>query len=312
MMKHSFPIDSTEADNKKLKDFRRLRSKQADDLSELSLTILRDKKASRSLRVEAIDQLAMAGQTKYIKALAQHLQKEDDLVAKSKIVRILGERGNESDILILDKITGVDTTSAKSINAYRHGLSSHLWPQVKVVDHKGGAKRNFKISTRTLVKTEKSKLKEDLSNPIPVHTVPDVEITCQRQVIHIHRAKTITENYDWKKLVDTPQIPFQFYYNHYSTQTAMRSHYLMTHPAKGRNKFHINIIRLSGRQIYSGTGELREGKFYFSVATVVDSNMPPIKVQGEYDPTSKTFNFTEAFSAMGVKNGERRVPTPIE
>lgn len=311
-MNHTLPIDSTEADNKKLEDFRRLRSEQADGLSELSLAILRDKKASRNLKVEAINQLATAGPTENIKALANHLQKEDDLVAKSKIVRILGERGDESNILILDKITGVDTTSAKSIIAYRYGLSNHLLPQVKVVDYKGRMKRNFKISTRTLNKTEKSKLKEDHSNPIPVHTVPDVELTCQRQVIHIHRTKTITEKYDWKKLVDTPQIPFQIYFNHYSTQTGMPSHYLMTHPAKGRNKIHINIIRLSGRQMYSGTGELKEGKFYFSVATVVDSSMPPIKLQGEYDPTSKKFNFTEAYSAIDVKNGERRVPTPID
>lgn len=299
----------TETDSNKLEAFRRLRYKQARDLPKLSLEILHGNKADRNLKAEVVNFLAPADKNKYIKVLSRHLAQEDDLAVKSQIVRVLGERGTVSDLRVLDKISDVDTASAKRFIAYRYGISKNLWPQTDVVEYKG-IKRNFKLITRTLDQAQKNHLTEDRNNPIPVHTLADVELTCQRQVIHIYRAKAIEENSDWEKIIQTPQIPFQFYFKHYSTP--MLSHYLMIHPADEHNKFHINIVRPSGRQIYSGIGQLKKGKIYFSVFTVVGSNMPPIKVQGDYEPKSKAFNFTEAFSALNVKNGEKRVPTPID
>lgn len=301
--------NKAESENNKLAAFQRLRFEETRGLGRLALGILQERNTDRNLKTEMINYLSLQDKNKYVKALSELLPKENDQAVKNQIVRILGERGGEQELRILEEITDVDTTNAKRFIAYRVGDSNHLWPKTEFVEYTG-IKRNFKLIARTLGKEEKDNIIGTYINPISVHSAPDVEITCQQQVIHIHRSKVLAKNVDWKNLIERPQIPFQFYAKHYSAP--MLSHYLMIHPSDKRDEFQINIVRPTGRQIYTGIGKLKRGKIDFSVFTVKGSKMPPIKVKGEYELATNKFNFTEAFSAIGTKNGEKRVPNTVD
>jgi HEAT repeats len=268
--------------------------------------IIANNEETAELRAAAAINLSFLPTEAAERELIANLTVTDDVV-RQKAIKSLGRIGSEAALTALDRNTDEETSFAKALISYRLGSDRFTLPFVAGVDRQGQTWDNANAIAITQMNSvelaDALELMEDSFFGIEISKKLGYKMACGKRTVLLLLNQQWTNgdllsNLFHRKLLAGLLIQLSEETGTYSVQSL-----LLTSPT-GTSTLNITICRTDGEFIYSGQGNLIDGRMSFSVTDVERVGHVPLQITGYL--TDKQLAFQSSYSLRKRQN--KRTP----
>ncbi len=270
--------------------------------------VLADPGQSRRAKRNAITELGVERLPEAQEMLLEQLDRGESELIPS-IVRSLGKIGDET---ALEKLESVKTPSeatagnavrfARALIAYRLRLDRELITPPSARSYvEVGEGISFEISkaTASVVRRAGEHVERDLPG-ISLAQSGAARLQCRGTELLLAFSEEFRLVRSLRTLGARSALPLVLLKSGLSLDRYVLDAYFFTQPAGDKGGIDLLGTRPGGALVYAGKVQVADGGFAFSVHALDTRYAPAIEVQGTYDPSKRSWNFSKAISSPHV------------
>ncbi len=298
-----------------LKELSRRRSPQR---LEIFKEIFADPQQSRRAKRNIITELGTEQIPKNQELLLKQLPSVDANLFP-RIVRSLGKIGDEEALIRLEEIKVPDDAISKrsieftkSLIAYRLRLDRHLIQtpsSAHLVKLSKGIPFETTKATTKIVNLANEHVRKDLP-AIPLANRGAMRLRCQNNELLLVFTNDFRQAQALRTLSQRSALPLVLLKKGYSLDRYILQQYFFTQPSKDSKEISVLGVRPRGDLTYLGKIQMTDRDFIFSLGSVETRYSPAIEVEGRFDPSKKTWQFSKALSSVNVAARKEQALTP--
>jgi len=280
--------------------------------------IVADPRSSMRARRAVVNELGAERAPQFQALLSEQLPAADAALFPA-IVRSLGKIGDQAALRQLERIKAPGEAEARgalefsrSLLAYRLRLDRHLVrpPSARqMVKLSEGIEFETASAKTETVRLASQHVRKDLP-AIPLLPAGAASLTCRASELLLVFNEEFKAPGSLRTIAQRSAIPLVLLKKGLSLDRYILEQYFFTQPSKDKQEVVLLGLRPSGDLTYAGRVQITESGFNFSLGAVDTRYAPAIEVEGSYDPSKRTWQFSKALTSLNVATRRDPAVTP--